>query len=96
LRCKKARPGGYEGRKEKMKQELAKMICDFFATADTFNHRDFVSIIAPKSPEDYIAEALDNPNYRNQILHRIAEVEEGYTEEAEAIRQTVREIYKEG
>lgn len=79
-----------------MKLKLAKMICDFMDKADPFNHRDFVSIIAPQSPEAYIAEALDNGNYRNQILHRIAEVEEGYTEEAEAIRQTMKEIYKEG
>lgn len=79
-----------------MQQELAKMICDFFAKADTFNHRDFVPIIAPKSPEEYIAEALDNVNYRKQILHAIAEAEEGYTEEAEAIRQKMSELYKEG
>lgn len=78
-----------------MKRQLAKMICDFFAKADTFNHRDFASIIAPKSPEAYIAEALDNGNYRKQILHAIAEVEEGYTEEAEAIRQKMSELYKE-
>lgn len=79
-----------------MKKALARMICGFMDKADPFNHRDFVSIIAPKSPEDYIADALDNSNYRNQILHRIAEVEEGYTEEAEAIRQKMSELYKEG
>lgn len=79
-----------------MKKQLAKMICDFMSKADPFNHRDFVSIIAPKSPEAYIAEALDNANYRNQILHAITEAEEGYTEEAEAIRQKMNELYKEG
>lgn len=79
-----------------MKKQLAKMICDFMSKADPFNHSDFVSIIAPKSPEAYIAEALDNANYRNQILHAIAEAEEGYTEEAEAIRQKMNELYKEG
>lgn len=78
-----------------MKQELAKMICDFMSKADPFNHRDFVSIIAPKSPEEYIAEALDNGNYRKQILHAITEVEEGHTEEAEAVRQKMNELYKE-
>ena len=79
-----------------MKKQLAKMICGFMDKADPFNHRDFVSIIAPKSPEEYIAEALDNANYRKQILHAIAEVEEGYTEESEAIRQKMSELYKEG
>lgn len=79
-----------------MKHELAKMICDYMGKADPFNHRDFVSIIAPKSPEVYIAEALDSANYRKQILHAIAEVEEGYTGEAEAIRQTMSKLYKEG
>ena len=79
-----------------MKQELAKMICDFMSKADPFNHRDFVSIIAPKSPEAYIAEALDSANYRNQILHAIAEAEQVYTEEAEVIRRTRSELYKEG
>ena len=79
-----------------MKRQLAKMICDFMSKADPFNHRDFVSIIAPKSPEAYIAEALDSANYRNQILHAIAETEEGYEEEAEAIRQKMSKLYKEG
>lgn len=79
-----------------MKKQLAKMICDFMSKADPFNHRDFVSIIAPTSPEAYIAEALDSANYRKQILHAIAEAEEGYTEEAEAIRQKMNELYKEG
>lgn len=79
-----------------MKKQLAKMICGFMDKADPFNHRDFASIIAPKSPEDYIADALDNVNYRKQILHAITEAEEGYTEEAEAIQQKMNELYKEG